>query len=220
MDYAPLLLSLQLAGVTTIFLLLIAAPLAYILIFWPMRGMAFIESLVGLPLVLPPTVFGFFLLMVMGPEGVVGRLHQAAMGRPLLFTFGGIVLAATLHGIPYAVQPLKSTFAKLDHRLLESAAVLGCSRVSSFFRVVLPNSLPGIAGAAVLSFAHTMGEFGVILMIGGSIPGETRVASIAVYEYVEAMRYHEAWQLSLALLLVSYLILLAVNLMEKRSHAA
>ncbi len=220
MDYAPLLLSLQLAGVTTIFLLLIAAPLAYILTFWPMRGMAFIESLIGLPLVLPPTVFGFFLLMVMGPEGVVGRLHQAAMGRPLLFTFGGIVLAATLHGVPYAVQPLKSTFAKLDHRLLESAAVLGCSRVSSFFRVVLPNSLPGIAGAAVLSFAHTMGEFGVILMIGGSIPGETRVASIAVYEYVEAMRYHEAWQLSLALLLVSYLILLAVNLMEKRSHAA
>ncbi len=220
MDYAPLLLSLQLAGVTTIFLLLIAAPLAYILIFWPMRGMAFIESLIGLPLVLPPTVFGFFLLMVMGPEGVVGRLHQAAMGTPLIFTFGGIVLAATLHGVPYAVQPLKSTFAKLDHRLLESAAVLGCSRVSSFFSVVLPNSLPGIAGAAVLSFAHTMGEFGVILMIGGSIPGETRVASIAVYEYVEAMRYQEAWQLSLALLLVSYLILLTVNLMEKRKHVA
>jgi molybdate transport system permease protein len=220
MDYTPLLLSLQLAGVTTLFLLLIAAPLAYILVFYPIRGIAFIESLVGLPLVLPPTVFGFFLLMVMGPEGVVGRLHQTALGTPLIFTFGGIVIAAMLHGIPYAVQPLKTTFAKLDRRLLESAAVLGCSRYSCFFRVVLPNSLPGIASAAILCFAHTMGEFGVILMVGGSIPGETRVASIAVYEYVEAMRYHEAWKLSIALLIVSYLILLAVNLLEKKNHAA
>ncbi len=219
MDYTPLILSLQLAGVTTILLLLFAAPLAYLLVFYPMRGITFVESLLGLPLVLPPTVFGFFLLMVMGPEGVVGRLHQNALGSPLIFTFGGIVIAAMLHGIPYAVQPLKGTFAKLDRRLLESASVLGCSRSSAFFRVVLPNSLPGIASAAILCFAHTMGEFGVILMIGGSIPGETKVASIAVFEYVEAMRYQEAWQLSIALLLVSYIILLTVNLLERKNHA-
>lgn len=219
MDYTPLLLSLQLAGVTTLILLLFAAPLAYVLVFYPMRGITFVESLVGLPLVLPPTVFGFFLLLVMGPGGVVGRLHESALGTPLIFTFGGIVVAASLHGIPYAVQPLKTTFAKLDRRLLESAAVLGCSRTSCFFRVVLPNSLPGIASAAILCFAHTMGEFGVILMVGGSIPGETRVASIAVYEYVESMRYQEAWQLSIALVVVSYLILLAVNLLERRNNA-
>ncbi len=220
MDYTPLVLSLQLAGITTLLLLLVAAPLAYILVFYPMRGITFVESLLGLPLVLPPTVFGFFLLMVMGPEGVVGRLHQSSLGSPLIFTFGSIVIAAMLHGIPYAVQPLKSIFAKLDRRLLESASVLGCSRFSAFFRVVLPNSLPGIASAAILCFAHTMGEFGVILMIGGSIPGETKVASIAVFEYVEAMRYQEAWQLSIALLLVSYLILLAVNILERKNHAA
>jgi molybdate transport system permease protein len=218
MDYVPLILSLQLAGVTTIFLLIVGTPLAFFLVFTPLRGKLFLESLLGLPLVLPPTVFGFFLLMVMGPEGVVGRLHQAAAGKPLIFTFGGIVLAAMLHGIPYVVQPLRGTFAKLDHRLLESASVLGCSRVGSFFRVVLPNSLPGIAGAAILAFAHTMGEFGVILMVGGSIPAETRVASIAIYEYVEAMRYQEAWQLSLALLFISYLILLGVNFLERGHH--
>lgn len=218
MDYAPLILSLKLAGVVTFGLLIIGAPLAYLLVFMPMRGKMFIESFLGLPLVLPPTVFGFFLLMLMGPEGVVGRLHQVATGRPLIFTFGSIALAAMLHGIPYVVQPLKSTYSKLDPRLLESAAVLGCSRTSSFFRVVLPNSLPGIAGAAVLTFAHTMGEFGVILMIGGSIPGETKVASIAIYEFVEGMRYAEAWQLSLALLVLSYLILLGFNILERRQH--
>lgn len=218
MDYTPLLLSLKLASVTTGCLLILGAPLAYLLVFYPMRGKIFIESLLGLPLVLPPTVFGFFLLILMGPEGVVGRLHEVAMGRPLIFTFGGIALAAMLHGIPYVIQPLKSTYAKLDPRLLESAAVLGCSKTSCFFRVVLPNSLPGIAGAAILTFAHTMGEFGVILMIGGSIPGETKVASIAIYEFVESMRYTEAWQLSLALLVISYIILLTFHLLNRKPH--
>ncbi|MEN8141618.1 MAG: molybdate ABC transporter permease subunit [Thermodesulfobacteriota bacterium] len=219
MNYAPLILSMKLAGVTTLLLLLLGAPLAYILAFIPLRGKILLESLLGLPLVLPPTVFGFFLLMAMGPEGL-GRITQAVMGQPLIFTFSGIVLAAMLHGIPYVVQPLKAAFAKLDPRLLESAAVLGCSRQQAFVRVVLPNSLPGLAGAAILSFAHTMGEFGVILMVGGSIPGETKVASIAIYEYVEAMRFSEAWQLSLALLVISYLVLLLVNLLEGRGNGS
>lgn len=218
MDYAPLLLSLKLASVTTACLLVIGAPLAYVLVFYPIKGKVFIESLLGLPLVLPPTVFGFFLLVFMGPEGIAGRLHQVAMGKPLIFTFAGIAIAAMLHGIPYVIQPLKSTYAKLDPRLLESAAVLGCSKTCAFFRVILPNSLPGIAGAAILTFAHTMGEFGVILMIGGSIPGETKVASIAIYEFVESMRYREAWQLSLAMLVISYLILLTFNVLNRDSH--
>lgn len=218
MDYSPLLLSCKLAGVSTLFLLIVCAPMAYALVFVPMRGKLFVESLIGLPLVLPPTVFGFYLLLLMGEQGSVGRLYKILFDTSLLFTFAGIAIAAILHTVPYVVQPLKASFSRIDRRLLESASVLGCSRISSFFRVVLPNSLPGLAAAAILSFAHIMGEFGVILMVGGSIPHETRVASIAIFEYVEAMRYQEAGQLSLALLVVSYLILLVVNIMEKKNN--
>ena len=219
MDYAPLLLSLQLAAISTVLLLVIGAPLAFALVFIPLRGKTFIESLISLPLVLPPTVFGFFLLMAMGPRGLIGRIWQALLNQPLIFTFAGIVLASMLHGLPFVIQPLKGSFARLDRRLLESAAVLGCSWSSVFLRVVLPNSLPGLAAAAILSFAHTMGEFGVILMVGGSIPGQTRVASIAIFEFVEAMQYREAWQLSLALLIISYLVLLGVNFLQGTNHA-
>ncbi|MBN4068929.1 molybdate ABC transporter permease subunit [Desulfotalea psychrophila] len=218
MDYSPLLLSCKLAGISTFFLLLIGAPLAYALVFIPMRGKLFIESLIGLPLVLPPTVFGFYLLLLMGEQGSIGRLYKILFDTSLLFTFAGIAIAAILHTVPYVIQPLKASFSRIDRRLLESAEVLGCSKMSCFFRVVLPNSLPGLAAAAILSFAHIMGQFGVILMIGGSIPDETRVASIAIFEYVEAMRYQEAGQLSLALLVVSYLILLTVNILEKKNN--
>ncbi len=218
MDYSPLLLSCKLAGISTFFLLFIGAPMAYALVFVPMRGKLFIESLIGLPLVLPPTVFGFYLLLLMGEQGSIGRLYKILFDTSLLFTFAGIAIAAIIHTVPYVIQPLKASFSRIDRRLLESAEVLGCSKMSCFFRVVLPNSLPGLAAAAILSFAHIMGQFGVILMIGGSIPDETRVASIAIFEYVEAMRYQEAGQLSLALLVVSYLILLTVNILEKRNN--
>ncbi len=218
MDYSPLLLSCKLAGISTVFLLVICAPIAYALVFVPLRGKIFIESLIGLPLVLPPTVFGFYLLLLMGEKGAFGQISKMLFDSTLLFTFAGIAIAVILHTLPYVIQPLKASFSRIDRRLLESASVLGCSRISCFFRVILPNSLPGLAAAAILSFAHIMGEFGVILMVGGSIPKETRVASIAIFEYVEAMRYEEAGQLSLALLLVSYLILLAVNLLEKKNH--
>lgn len=218
MDYSPLILSCKLAGISTLILLLFCAPLAYALVFLPVRGKLFIESLIGLPLVLPPTVFGFYLLLLMGEEGCFGHLYKLVFGDSLLFTFTGIAIAAILHSVPYVVQPLKASFSRIDRRLLESASVLGCSKTSCFFRVVIPNSLPGLAAASILSFAHIMGEFGVILMIGGSIPDETRVASIAIFEYVEAMRYKEAGQLSLALLVVSYLILLTVNILEKRNN--
>lgn len=218
MDYSPLLLSCKLAAVSTFFLLFICAPIAYGLVFIPFRGKLFIESLIGLPLVLPPTVFGFYLLLLMGEQSVVGTIYKLFFNTSLLFTFVGITIAVILHTVPYVIQPLKASFSRIDLRLLESAAVLGCSRFSCFFKVVIPNSLPGLAAAAILSFAHIMGEFGVILMIGGSIPGETRVASIAIFEYVEAMRYDEAGKLSLALLVVSYLILLGVNILEKKNN--
>jgi molybdate transport system permease protein len=152
----------------------------------------------------------------MGPDSLVGRTWHGLTGGPLVFTFAGIVIASMAHSLPYVVQPLKAAFERLDYRLVESAYVLGSSRSAAFFRVVLPNSVPGVIAAAILAFAHTMGEFGVILMIGGSIPGETRVASIAIYEYVETLRYREAWALSLALLVLSYLILLLVNFLNRK----
>jgi molybdate transport system permease protein len=216
MDPTPLYLSAKLALISTAILLAVAAPLTYWLVYYPVRGRHFIESLVTLPLVLPPTVLGFFLLVVLGPAGGLGRLWQDLTGAPLVFTFAGIVVAAMIHSLPYAFQPLKTAFERVDRRLLESAYVLGCSRRAAFFRVVLPNTLNGLAAAGILAFAHTMGEFGVILMVGGSIPGQTKVASIAIYEYVEGLRYREAWLLSLALVSISYLVLLAVNFLNRR----
>lgn len=218
MDFEPLILSMKLAAISTVLLLIFCAPLTYILTFKKFRAKILVEALVGLPLVLPPTVFGFYMLLFMGNNGAGGKLWQTMTGKPLIFTFSAIVLAAMLHGVPYVVQPLKSSFEKIDRRLLESAAVLGCSATESFFRVVLPNSVAGLVGAAVLAFAHTMGEFGVILMVGGSIPGQTKVASVAIFEYVEAMRYDQAWQLSLALLIISYLVLLFVNFLNREKN--
>lgn len=218
MDFDPLILSMKLAAISTVLLLIFCAPLTYILTFRKFRGKILVEALVGLPMVLPPTVFGFYMLIFMGSDGVAGRLWTTLTGSPLIFTFSGIVLAAMLHGVPYVVQPLKTAFEKIDRRLLESAAVLGCSKTGCFFRVVLPNSVAGLVGAAVLAFAHTMGEFGVLLMVGGSIPGETRVASIAIFEYVEAMRYDQAGQLSLALLVISYMVLIFVNFLNREKN--
>jgi molybdate transport system permease protein len=215
MDFSPLYLSAQLALISTAILLVFAAPLTYCLVYVPFRGKYFVEALVGLPLVLPPTVIGFYLLVLMGQQGAVGKFWHSLTGTSLVFTFTGIVIAATVHSLPYAIQPLKTAFEKVDRRLLETAYVLGCSRTSAFFKVVLPNTVNGIIAAAILTFAHTMGEFGVILMVGGSIPGKTRVASIAIYEYVEALRYREAWILSSALLIGSYCILLAVNYLSR-----
>jgi len=221
MELSPLFLSAKLALISTVILLTVAAPLTYWLVYYPVRGKFMIESLISLPMVLPPTVLGFFLLVAMGPQGVIGRFWENLTGSGLVFTFTGIVIAAMAHSLPYAFQPLKTAFERVDKRLLEAAYVLGCSRRAAFFRVVLPNTVSGLAAAAILAFAHTMGEFGVILMVGGSIPGKTKVASIAIYEYVEALRYKEAWLLSLALVSISYLILLAVNFLNRsKAHEA
>ena len=209
------------ALITTLILVAAGAPLAYILSFVGFRGKSLLEALINLPLVLPPTVLGFYLLVVMGPRGAVGRLWESITQERLVFSFEGIVIASIVYSLPFAILPMKATFSKIDKRLLESAFVLGLSSTSAFFRVVLPNAIGGIITSAILVFVHTLGEFGVILMVGGSIPGETKVASIAIYEAVEALRYNDAGIMSLAILLLCYFVLIFVNFLgEKKDHVA
>ncbi len=203
----------KLALMTTLILIVLGAPLGYYLTFSRFRGKYLCEALINLPLVLPPTVLGFYLLTVMGPKGFLGRLWEEITHTPLVFSFSGIVIASIVYSVPFAVLPMKATFIKIDKRLLESAFILGLSPISTFFRVVLPNSVGGIVASAVLVFVHTLGEFGVILMVGGSIPGETKVASIAIYEAVEALRYSEAGLMSLTLLIICYAVLIIVNML-------
>ncbi len=221
MDWFPFYLSAKLALVTTLLLLFVGAPVAYWLSFARFRGKSLVEALVNLPLVLPPTVLGFYLLVVMGPKGWAGRIWELLTGGTLIFSFSGILVASMVYNLPFSIQPLKAAFGKIDYRLIESAYVLGLSRTGAFFRVILPNSLGGLASSAILVFVHTLGEFGVILMVGGSVPGKTKVVSIAIYEAVEALRYHDAAVMSLLLIPVCYGVLLAVNFFgrEKKRHA-
>jgi molybdate transport system permease protein len=211
MDWSAFYVSLKLAVVTTAVLIAIAAPVAYVLAYSKFPGKSMIEALVYLPMALPPTVLGFYLIMVMGPKGFAGRTWELITGDSLLFTFAGIALASVLYSIPFAVQPMKAAFQKIDRRLLENASVLGLSRLSAFLRVVIPNSIGGIIAAAVLVFLHTIGAFGVLIMVGGSVPGVTKVASIAIYEAVESMNYRDAGIMSLCFIPISYAFLLIVN---------
>lgn len=214
MDFLPLYLSIKLACVSTGVLIILAAPLAYVLAYLRFPGKSLLEALINLPIALPPTVVGFYLLVVMGPKGIVG-LPFATAGFPLLFTFFGIAVASIVYSFPFAIQPMKAAFEKIDRRLLESAYVLGFSRFATFIKVIIPNSIPGIAASAILVFIHSMGAFGVLLMVGGSIPGETKVASIAIYEAVETLNYREAGLMSLALVPISYAFLLLINRFNK-----
>jgi len=210
-DYSAMIVSLKLALASTAFLLLLAVPGAYILANKQFKGKLLLESLIGLPLVLPPTVLGYYLLTAMGANGPLGKAWLALTGHPLAFTFTGIVCAGVVHGLPFAVQPAKAAFERIDRRLMEMAQVMGLGPAQTFFKVALPNAAHGIAAAAVLVFAHAVGEFGVVLMVGGAITGRTKTASIAVYEYVENMQYREAAAMSLALAVFSLLVLTAVN---------
>jgi molybdate transport system permease protein len=218
LDWVPLLVTLKLAVVSTLVLMVLSAPLAYFIAFSEMRGKTFIEALISLPTALPPTVIGFYLLIAMGPNGFVGRMWSTFTDRKLLFSFTGIAVAAVIFSLPYAVQPMKAAFQKIDRRLIENAYVLGLTKRATFFRVIIPNSTAGIAASAILVFLHSMGAFGVLIMVGGSIPGETKVASIAIYEAVEAMDYRAAGILSLALIPVSFAFLLLVNKLNKASN--
>jgi len=215
MDFLPLYVSLKLATVTTGVLIVLTAPIACALAYSRFRGKAWLEALVMLPMVLPPTVLGYYLVILMGPEGMVGQAWESVFRESLLFTFPGIAVASMLYSFPVAVQPLKASFSKIDRRLLENAYVLGVSRFQTFLRVILPNSIGGIAAAAILIFLHTMGAFGVLLMIGGSIPGETKVASIAIFEAVESMNYREAGIMALSFIPISYAFLLLMNKLNR-----
>jgi len=208
-------ISFKLAAVTTVVLLAAGAFLAYVLVYRRVPARPVVESVISLPIVLPPTVLGFYLLVLMGPTCAFGRVWEGLFDSTLLFTFTGIVVASVFYSLPFAVQPLKTAFSKIDRRILENAHVLGLSPMKAFFRVVLPNSAAGFASAAILVFLHTLGEFGVILMVGGSVPGETRVASIAIYEAVESLRYRDACMLSLVMVLVSFTFLLVVNALNR-----
>ncbi len=217
MDLASFFITLKLAVVTTLVLVVLAAPAAYLLAYARFPGKPLIETLVYLPMALPPTVMGFYLVMLMGPKGLVGRCWQALGGEALLFTFQGIVVAALIYSIPFAIQPMKAAFQKIDRRIIENSYVLGLSARETFFRVVIPNSKSGIVAAAVLVFLHSIGAFGILMMVGGSIPGETRVASIAIYEAVEMMDYRGAALMSMSFIPVSYAFLLLVSRLNKDS---
>ena len=215
-DLAALWITLKLAGLTTLILILLGTPLAWWLARTRFRGKVIVEAIVALPLVLPPTVLGFYLLLALGPHGLVGKMMQAMGGHALAFTFAGLVVGSVLYSLPFVVQPLQDAFSTVGRRPLEAAATLRASPLDRFLTVAVPLARPGFLTAAVLGFAHTVGEFGVVLMIGGSIPGETRVLSIAIYEHVEALQYGRAHVLAGGLLILSFLMLLGVYAWNRR----
>lgn len=215
-DLTALAITLKLAGLSTLILLLLGTPLAWWLARTRWRFKFLLEAVVALPLVLPPTVLGFYLLVALGPHGPVGGVMEALGGRPLAFTFTGLVIGSVFYSMPFVVQPLQDAFTAVGRRPLEVAATLRAAPLDRFFTVALPLARAGFFTAAVLGFAHTLGEFGVVLMIGGNIPGETQVVSIAIYDHVEGLEYAHAHWLSAGLLLMSFLMLAAVYALNRR----
>lgn len=215
-DYAAIRLTLKLASVTTVLLLTLCTPLAWWLAHTRSRWRGPIGAVVALPLVLPPTVIGFYLLVTMGPNGPVGQLTQALGLSTLPFTFPGLVIGSLVYSMPFTVQPLQRAFESLGTRPMEAAASLGAGPLDRFFTVALPLARPGFITAAVLTFAHTVGEFGVVLMLGGNIPGVTRVVSVQIYDHVEAMEYAHAHWLAGGMVVFSFLVLLALHLLQPR----
>ena len=217
-DITALIITLRLAATTTIILLVVGTPIAWWLANTRSRLRSTIEAIIALPLVLPPTVLGFYLLLAFSPDGPVGKA-VAALGLPsLAFSFTGLVLGSVIYSMPFVVQPLQNSFVSLGKQPLEVAATLGASALDRFISVVLPLSKIGYLTAAVLGFAHTLGEFGVVLMIGGNIPGQTQVLSIAIYDHVEALEYGQAHWLAGGLLIGSFLVLLMVYGANRRIH--
>jgi molybdate transport system permease protein len=219
-DITALVVTLKLATLTTLILLLIGTPLAWWLARTRWRFRFVIEAIIALPLVLPPTVLGFYLLIALGPDGPVGRLMQALGGAPLAFTFTGLVIGSVFYSMPFVIQPLQNAFTAIGREPMEVAATLRASPLDRFFSVAVPLARPGFLTAAVLGFAHTLGEFGVVLMIGGNIPGKTQVVSIAIYDHVESLEYAQAHWLSGFLLLLSFLLLVAIYALNRRFTVA
>ena len=216
MNLGPLWLSVQLATITMLLLLLIATPLGWWLARTRSRARPVVQAIVALPIVLPPTVMGFYLLILLGPAGAVGAWWFELTGSALTFSFLGLVIASCIYSLPFAVQPIMSAFESVSQRDLEAAWTLGANKRDAFFSIALPQSTRGYLNAAVLSFAHTLGEFGVVLMVGGNIPGETRVISIDIYDRVESLNYAAAHQLSAVLLIFAFLILLTLFVANRR----
>ncbi|TDQ80665.1 molybdate transport system permease protein [Dongia mobilis] len=215
-DLGPLWLTLHLAALTTIILLIVGTPIAWWLSVTRSRLKAVVEAVTALPLVLPPTVLGFYMLVFFSPNSAIGGLWVEATGTKLTFSFTGLVVCSAIYSLPFTVQPLQSTFETLGRAPMEAAATLRAGPLDAFLTVISPMAARGYLTAVVLTFAHTIGEFGVVLMVGGNIPGETKVISIAIYEHVETIRYAEAHILSAGMLAFSFLVLLFVYVMNRR----
>ena len=216
-DWQPLLLSIELSTVTTAILLVIGVPLGYYLATSRTRLKPLWLTLVSMPIVLPPTVLGFYLLLALGPSSWLGKFFESLFGLRFVFSFEGLVIASVLYSLPFMVNPVQSGFELLPASLREASLTLGKSPFETFARILLPNIRSSLLTGAVVTFAHTMGEFGVVLMVGGNIPGVTRVASIAVYNEVEALNFQSAGMYSLILLSVTFVILLSVHILQRRS---
>ena len=215
-DLTALVITFKLATITTLILLIIGTPLAWWLVRTRWRFKFILEAIIALPLVLPPTVLGFYLLLALGPNGPIGQLMQSLGSQPLAFSFTGLVIGSVFYSMPFVIQPLQNAFSAIGDRPLEVAATLRASPLDRFFTVVIPQARHGFLTAAVLGFAHTIGEFGVVLMIGGNIPGETQVLSIAIYDHVEVLQYQQAHWLSGGLLLLSFIMLVSVYALNRR----
>jgi molybdate transport system permease protein len=219
-DLIALFVTLKLASISTIVLILIGTPIAWWLSHTHWRYKYFVEAIIALPLILPPTVLGFYLLVSLGPNGPVGGLSSTLGEESLAFTFTGLVIGSVVYSMPFVIQPLQNAFSAIGQRPLEVAATLGASPIDRFFSVAIPMARPGFITASVLGFAHTLGEFGVVLMIGGNIPGSTQVISISIYDHVEALEYTQAHALSASLLLFSFVLLLIVYGANRRFSVA
>ena len=217
-DWSAIRLTLELAGITTVLLLVLFTPIAWWLAHTPSRWRGPVGAVVALPLVLPPTVIGFYLLVLMGPSGPVGRLTESLGWGRLPFTFWGLVVGSIVYSLPFAVQPLQRAFESMGRRPLEVAAALGAGPLDRFFTVALPLARPGFITAAVLSFAHTVGEFGVVLMLGGNIPGKTRVVSVQIYDHVEAMEYAQAHWLAGGMVAFAFVVLMALHWLQPKGR--
>jgi len=213
-----LALTFRLAIVVTAILMVIALPLGYWLANSRWRGKFLVEALVALPIVLPPTVLGLYVLMAFGPRTPIGRWYHSITGGSLAFTFRGLVIGSVLYSLPFAVQPVSAAFSSVDRKLLSASETLGASRWRTFWRIMLPLSLPGVLTGLVLSFAHTLGEFGVVLMVGGNIPGATQTVSILIYDQVQALNYHVANQIALLLLAICFVSLAILYALRRNHH--
>ena len=219
MNWLAIGVTLKLAALTSLILVVVGLPIAYWLTFSRRRWKFLVESVVALPLVLPPTVLGFYILVAIGPHSPFGRFYSDVVGHPLPFTFEGLLLASILYSLPFAVQPFATAFDQVDRRLIEASWTLGVSRLQTFFKLIIPLSAAGVVTGVVLSFAHTLGEFGVVLMVGGNIEGVTRTVSIDIYDEVQSLNYAAAAKTALFLLMLSYAVLLLVYAMNRKVWA-